>query len=107
MLMVKRRIYQILKGGFLTSETSFKNWRLIIFVVLLLLIMISSSHSSDQKVMKISGLNELKRELRAEYIDTETILMRMMMESSIRNKTKDIGLKPAKTPPKRIIIKKE
>ena len=104
MSKVKKSIYDVLKGGFLIDESSFKNWRMIIFIVVLLLIMISSSHSSDKKVIEISELNKLRRELRAEYIDTQTTLMRMKMESNIRQKAKKMGLEPAKTPPKRIKV---
>ncbi len=108
MSKVKKSIYDVLKGGFLTNESAFKNWRMIIFIVVLLLIMISSAHSSDKKVIKISELNKLKRELKAEYIDTQTTLMQMKMESNIRQRAKKMGLQPAKTPPKRIkVINKE
>lgn len=108
MSKVKKNVYDVLKGGFLTNESAFKNWRMIIFIVVLLLIMISSSHSADKKVVKISELNKMKRELRAEYIDTETTLMQMKMESNIRQRAKKMGLEPSKTPPKRIkVINKE
>ena len=79
MTKVKRGIYDFLRGSFLTDDSAFKNWRIIIFVVVLLLIMISSAHSADKKVIEISELNKKKRELRAEYVDTGTILMRMKM----------------------------
>lgn len=104
MSKVKKNIYQVLRGGFLINEGAFKNWRLILFIVGLLLIMISSAHSSDKKVIKISELNKQQRELRAQYIDTKTRLMRMKMESNIREKAKKMGLKPAKTPPKKITV---
>lgn len=104
MSKVRKNIYQILKGGFLTNEGAFKNWRMILFVVLLLLIMISSAHSSDKKVIKIAELNKKHRELRAQYIDTKTKLMQLKMESEVREKAMKMGLKPAKTPPKKIIV---
>ena len=104
MSRIKKSVYGFLRGSFLTDESAFKNWRIIIFVVGLLLVMISSSHKADKKVIKISELNKLKRELRAEYVDTGTILMRMKMESSIREKAKFRGLKPSKTPPKKIKV---
>ena len=108
MSKVKKSIYDLLKGSFLTNESAFKNWRMIIFIVALLLIMISNAHQADKRVLKISDLNKLKRELRAEYIDTQTTLMRMKMESNIRQKAKKMGLQPAQTPPKRIkVINKE
>ena len=104
MSKVKKNIYQILKGGFLTNEGAFKNWRMILFIAGLLFIMISSSHSSDKKVIKISELNKKQRELRAQYIDTKTRLMRMKMESNIRKKATELGLKPTQIPPKKIIV---
>tara|TARA_B110000881_G_scaffold129439_1_gene113706 strand:- start:2693 stop:2872 length:180 start_codon:yes stop_codon:yes gene_type:complete len=55
-------------------------------------------------VLQISELNKLKRELRAEYIDTQTTLMRMKMESNIRQKAKKMGLHPSDTPPNRIKV---
>jgi hypothetical protein len=104
MSKIKKSVYGFLRGSFLTDESAFKNWRIIIFVVGLLLIMISSAHKSDQKVIKIAELNKLKRELRAEYIDIGTILMRMKMESSVREKARSRGLKPSETPPKKIKV---
>lgn len=102
--MSNKNLYSFLRGSFLTDESAFKNWRIIIFVVALLLIMISSAHRADKKVIKIAELNKKMRELRAEYIDTGTILMRMKMESNIREKAIEIGLKPSENPPKKIII---
>lgn len=104
MSKVKKGLYGFLRGSFLTDESAFKNWRIIIFVVILLLIMISSAHNADKKVIKISELNKRKRELRAEYVDTGTILMRMKMESNIREKAKARGLQPSKNPPQKIKV---
>mgnify|MGYP005989523447 CR=1 FL=1 len=104
MSKVKKGVYGFLRGSFLTDESALKNWRIIFFVVALLLIMISSAHNADKKVIKIAELNKKKRELRAEYVDTGTILMRMKMESNIREKAKARGLGPSKNPPKKIKV---
>ncbi|WP_369047829.1 FtsL-like putative cell division protein [Tenacibaculum sp. UWU-22] len=104
MSKVKKNIYGILRGNFLTNESSFKNWRIFIFVVTLFLFMISSAHSADEKVVKIAKLNKIKRKLHAQYIDIGTILTRMKMESSIRKKVQSVGLVPATTPPERIKV---
>jgi hypothetical protein len=104
MVKVKRSVYDLLRGSFLTDASAFKNWRIIIFVVSLLLFMITSAHNADGKVIKIAELNKKKRELRAEYVDTGTILMRMKMESNIRQKVKSKGILPSKTSPQKIRI---
>lgn len=104
MSRIKKGLYGVLKGSFLTGESAFRNWRIIVFIVGLLLIVITNGHNVDKKVMKIAELNKKKRELRAEYVDTSTILMRMKMESNIREKVKERGLAPSQTPPKKIKI---
>ena len=48
---IKKGVYDFLRGSFLTDESAFKNWRIILFVVGLLLIMISSAHKADKKVI--------------------------------------------------------
>ena len=83
---VKQNIYNVLKGRFLVSEDAFKNWRIIIYVVILLLFMISRSHSTDKKVLKIAQLNSEIRELKAEFIDTRTKVMRLELESAVQKK---------------------
>ncbi|MCL7765279.1 S-adenosyl-methyltransferase [Polaribacter sp. Z014] len=104
MSKAKKNVYDFLRGSFLTDDSAFKNWRIIIFVVVLLLVMITSAHRAERKVIQISKLNKKKRELRAEYVDTGTILMRMKMESSIRERVKVKGLEPLKSPPKKIKV---
>lgn len=101
---VKRSIYDVLRGSFLTEPSSFKNWRILLFIMVLGLCMITSAHRADGKVMKIAKLNKMKRKLRAEYVDTGTILMRMKMESNIRQRVKSRGVLPSKTSPQKIRI---
>ena len=95
----KSKIYSLLKGNFLVNEDSFKNWRFISFIVLLMLLMIASAHSSDRKVMEIARLNKEIKELRAEFVDTRSISMKMKLESTVRKKVEEMGLKPSETPP--------
>ncbi len=101
---MRANIYDVLRGGFLTDDSSVRNWKMLFFIVGLLLVMISVAHSADAKVVEISELNKEKRRLRAEYVDTSAILMRMKLESSIRTKLKGKGLAPAKKPPKKIKV---
>ncbi|SNR79489.1 FtsL-like putative cell division protein [Lutibacter flavus] len=108
MSIIKSSIYSLLKGKFLVSEDSFKNWRFILFIVGLLLLMIASSHSSDKKVMEIAKLNYEIKELRAEFLDMRSISMKMKLESTIRVKVVDFGIKPSENPPQviKVISKK-
>ena len=101
---MKKSIARILKGTFLVSDDSFKNWRFIIFLSVLAIFMIASSHSADRKVHEIAELNEEVKELRSELIDGRKRLMHLKMESTIRLKLKESEIFPSEVPPKKIRI---
>ncbi|MEX1383052.1 FtsL-like putative cell division protein [Lutibacter sp.] len=108
MSAIKSSIFNLLKGDFLVNKDSFKNWRFILFVVALLLLMIASAHSSDKKVMEIAKLTNEIKELRAEFLDKRSISMGMRLESTVRKKVIDLGIKPSEQPPQviKVISKK-
>lgn len=108
-MSIEQNIFDILKGKFLTGENSLKNWGMTLYIVLLFLLIIASSHSVDTKVIEISKLNKEVKELRAEYIETRTILMQEKLESTVRSKVEPLGLKPITQPPFliKIISKKQ
>lgn len=104
---MKKSIYSILKGTFLVSDDSFKNWRGIIFISVLAIIMIASSHSADKKVYDIARLNNEVKEMRSAFVDGRSKLMRLKMESSVVQKMKEKGLKTSVIPPKKIKVKSQ
>ncbi|MCB0445611.1 MAG: FtsL-like putative cell division protein [Gelidibacter sp.] len=102
---MKKNIYSILKGKFLISDDSFKNWRVIIFISVLAIIMIASSHSADKKVHEIAQLNNEVKEWRSAFVDGRSKLMRLKMESTIINKMAEKGITPSVIPPQKIKVK--
>ncbi len=98
---MKKSIHKVLKGTFLISDDSFKNWRLILFLSALAVIMIASSHSADRKVHEIASLNENVKELRSAFVEGRSKLMRLKMESSVRRKLAVKGVIPSTIPPKK------
>ncbi len=105
--MMKKNIYNILKGTFLVSDDSFKNWRFIIFVSVLALIMIASSHSADKKVYEIARLKNEVKEMRSAFVDGRSRLMKLKMESAVISRLKDKGLYTSVIPPKKIKVKSQ
>jgi len=102
---MKKNIYSVLKGTFLVSDDSFKNWRMILFVSGLAIGMIASSHSADKKVYEIARLKNEVNEMRSAFIDGRSKLMRLKMESAVVSKMKKRGLSPSVIPPKKIKVK--
>ena len=104
---MKKSVYDILKGKFLISDDSFKNWRVIIFISALAIVMIASSHSADKKVHEIAQLNNEVKEWRSAFVEGRSKLMRLKMESSIIKKVAVKELTPSTVPPKKIRIKSQ
>ena len=102
---MKKNIYSILRGTFLISDDSFKNWRVILFISGLAIVMIASAHSADEKVYEIAKLNEEVKELRSMMSDGRTKLMDLKMESTIIKKVREKGIETSEIPPQKIIVK--
>lgn len=103
---MRKGILDLLKGKFLVSgEAAPKNWIFIIFISFLAAVMIASSHSADSKVHQIAALNEEVKELRSEFIDGQTNVQKLKLESEILRKLGDDGLYPSENPPFKIRVK--
>ena len=102
--LMKQKLINLVKGSFLVDEKSSSNWIYIFLFLILSIIMISSSHSADMKVFRIAELNQEIKSLKSEYIETRTTLIRNKMESSIKRRLNDQGIKPSITPPIKIKI---
>lgn len=101
---MKKEMYNILKANFLINGDAVKNWRFIVFCTFLAIIMIACSHSAERKVHNIAKLNNEVRELRSEFVDVRSALMKLKMESTITSRMAARGVKPSETPPYKIKI---
>ncbi|WP_406682922.1 FtsL-like putative cell division protein [Seonamhaeicola sp. MEBiC1930] len=104
---MKKNIYSILKGTFLVSDDSFKNWRFIIFISVLAIVMIASSHSADKKVYEIARLKNEVKEIRSTFLEGRIKLNKLKMESNVIGKMKEKGVEPSLIPPKKIKVKSQ
>ena len=77
---MKIGIYNILKARFLVNEDATKNWRFIVFLIVLAIIMIANTHRFEQKIFKIADLTNEVKELRSEFVDRRSELMKLKMD---------------------------
>lgn len=101
---MKNKVLNILKGRFLVDEDASGSWRFIGFSIVLILIMIASSHNAEKKVFEIGDLDVSVKELRSEYVDLRSQLMKLKMESKVSEKMLVRGLKSSEEPPKKIKV---
>ena len=101
-------VYSILKARFLINEdaNATKNWRFIVFLIVLAIIMIANTQRFEQKVFKIIELNNDVKELRSEFVDRRSELMKLKMESTIAAAMESRQILPAAMPPIKIKVKK-
>lgn len=104
---MKNGVYSILKARFLIDDDAFKNWRFIIFLITLAIIMIANTQRFEQKVYKITELTNEVKELRSEFVDRRSELMKLKMESTISEKMVKKNISPSAVPPHKIKIKKK
>ena len=103
---MKGGVYNILKARFLVNEDATKNWRFILFIVVLAIVMIANSHRFDEKVYKIADLTNEVKELRSEFVDRRSELMKLRMESTVSEKMEKRGIFSSQVPPQKIKVKK-
>jgi Tfp pilus assembly protein PilO len=105
---MKNGVYNILKARFLINEdaNATKNWRFIVFLIFLAIIMIANTQRFEQKVFRIAELNNEVKELRSEFVDRRSELMKLKMESTISTQMESKQIFPASVPPIKIEVKK-
>jgi hypothetical protein len=101
---MKAGIYDILKAKFLVNQDAVKNWRFIVFLIALAMIMIANIHHYEKKIFKIVELNKEVKELRSEFVDRRSELMKLKMESTISKKMEEKGIFPSSVPPTKIKV---
>ena len=103
---MKNGVYDILKARFLIEDDSIKNWRFIVFLIILAIIMIANTQSFEQKVFKINELTNQVKELRSEFVDRRSELMKLKMESTVSEKMVAKQIFPSTVPPTKIKVKR-
>lgn len=103
---MKKGIYSLLKAKFLVSDDALKNWKFIVFLIFLAMIMIANNHWYDAKNYKITELMNEVKELKSEFVDHRSELMKLKMESTISKKMEERNIFPADVPPTKIVVNK-
>ncbi|MBF0694276.1 MAG: S-adenosyl-methyltransferase [Flavobacterium sp.] len=104
---MKQGVYSILKARFLINEDAMKNWRFIVFLIVLAIIMIANTNRFEQKVFKEVALTSEVKELRSEFVDRRSELMKLKMESTVAAKMEAKQIFPSAVPPKKIKVIQE
>jgi hypothetical protein len=102
--MMKHGVYSILKARFLINEDAVKNWRFIVFLIFLAILMIANTNNYERKVFRIVALTAQVKELRSEFVDRRSELMKLKMESTVSAKMLEREIFPSSVPPTKIKV---
>jgi Bacteriodetes cell division protein (FtsL-like) len=69
--------------------------------------MIANTQSYEKKVFEIAELTNDVKELRSEFVDKRSELMKLKMESTVSAKMEEKMIFPSTVPPVKIKVKKE
>jgi hypothetical protein len=69
--------------------------------------MIANTQRFEQKVFRIAELTNQVKELRSEFVDRRSELMKLKMESTVADKMIEKQIFPSTVPPIKIKVKKE
>lgn len=104
---MKNSVYGLLKAKYLVDQGSAGNWRFILFLIIVAMLMIANSHNYEQKIYRISQLEDEIKLLRTEFVGKRSDLMKLKMESTVAQKMEAREIYPATLPPKKIEITEE
>lgn len=103
---MKASVYDILRAKFLINQDAVKNWKFIVFLIILAILMIANIHHYEKKIFRIVELNKEVKELRSEFVDRRSELMKLKMESTVSKKMEERGIFPSSVPPTKIRVVK-
>lgn len=107
-LKIKRGVIDFLSGNFLAGENVVRNLPFMFFLALLALLYIANGYVAEGSVRDINKLSNEMKELRSEYITTQSELMYTTKQSELIKilNHKEMGLIESFEPPKKIVITK-
>ncbi len=99
-------ILNLLKARFLVNEDATKNWGFILYIIFLAILLIANTNQYEQKVFLIADLTNEVKELRSEFVDKRSQLMKLKMESTVSQKMIERTIFPTTVPPQKIKVDK-
>ncbi len=98
----KGLLASVLRGSFLGHPAVVRNLPFAAFLSALGLVAIFMAHRAEQQARRISQLGAELSEVKSEYLEAKSTLMRMGTESSVRQRAQALGMVAPSKAPERI-----
>jgi hypothetical protein len=104
---IVKRIIGVLDGSFLTRDNMVNNLPFLFWLFGLGIFYIANSHYAEKTVILTNKMEKEVKELRSDYIATRSELMFASKQSEVARAVQSMGIYESRTPPKKIVVKKE
>lgn len=102
--VLAKGISSVFSGTFLSNEKSIQHLPFVIFLACLAVLYIANGYYADDKIREANRLTNQLKELRSEYISTESELMFASKQSEVARAAAAIGLREPLVPPVKILV---
>jgi len=93
----------IFDGSFLTKKTAISLLPFLLYLTLLGIIYIANSYEAEKIIIESDRIKKELKELRYEFITTETELTSISKQSEVAKRLYPLGIKESTTPPRKIL----
>ncbi len=102
--VLAKGLSSVFSGTFLTNEKNLNHLPFILFLTLVAIFYIANGYYADDKIREFNKITNQLKELRSEYISTESELMFASKQSEVAKSVLPLGLKEPVAPPIKIKV---
>lgn len=100
-------LFDLLNGKFLSGQKFLDQLPFMLYLCGLGIAYIAYGYFTESTVKQIYRVDAELKELKAEYLTTQSTLQQIRQQSNIAEAIKDLGLKESVTPPQKIVLSPE
>ena len=98
-----KTVQSVFDGSFLTKKTAINLLPFLLYLTLLAIIYIANSYEAERIIIESDRIKKELKELRFEFITTETELTSISKQSEVAKRLYPTGIKESTTPPHKIL----
>lgn len=101
---VAKPLVDLLNGRFLSGQRFLDQLPFLLYLCGLAIVYIAYGYFTESTVKQIYRVDAELKELKAEYLTSQSELQRIRQQSNIADAIKEMGLKESMTPPQKIVL---
>lgn len=101
---VVQPLFDVLNGRFLSGQKFLDQLPFMLYLCALAVVYIAYGYFTESTVKQIYRVDAELKELKSEYLTSQSELQQIRQQSNIADAIRDLGLKESVTPPRKIVL---